>query len=107
MRPIISNAALLNFRPYFSAIEALRGAGLLHRDISMGNIMISAADRRALLIDLGLAYRYPKLHEQESLENGDFARMVHDHLTVSNLSVTEGETKSDPDVEGNFAVHGI
>jgi serine/threonine protein kinase len=37
------------------AAEALHEAGILHRDIKPGNIMVSADGRQAVLMDLGLA----------------------------------------------------
>ena len=38
-----------------SAADSLHEAGILHRDVKPGNIMVTADGRRALLMDLGLA----------------------------------------------------
>jgi TPR repeat protein len=43
------------FRDAAKALGALHAAGVLHRDIKPGNLMVTAVDRRVVVMDLGLA----------------------------------------------------
>ncbi|KAG8845455.1 hypothetical protein FRB96_002511 [Tulasnella sp. 330] len=61
---------------HLNAIWGLSKVGILHRDISFGNLLLTMGKpRRGFLIDLGLATRITK--NRQSVVDGD----VHHHLT--------------------------
>ncbi len=43
------------FRDAALAVQALHDAGILHRDLKPGNLMVTATDHRVVVMDLGLA----------------------------------------------------
>lgn len=69
--------------------------------------MVSAKLRKAMLIDLGVAYRYPGFEALGDIPFNEFVREVHHHLTVSGdflRDVIAVYTK--PQYLGNTALHG-
>ncbi len=48
-------AALAVVEPVASALDAAHAAGVIHRDVTAGNVFLAAPDDRAVLLDFGIA----------------------------------------------------